>query len=186
MNHADHVRLLAPGIPLESGGAWADLGAGGGAFTLAIRDLAGPDVEITAVYRDRHALQRLQREMESSFPGTSLRLITTDFTSPLNLSALKGIMLANALHYVPVREQSAFLRSLLPVLATNGRLIVVEYDSDRGNQWVPYPVSARRFPSLLTEAGFTSPTVLRHVPSRFLGSIFAACAFAPGHHEHAT
>ena len=47
MDHRDHVRLIARGVP--PGGAWADLGAGEGAFTLALRDVAGPDVVIYAV-----------------------------------------------------------------------------------------------------------------------------------------
>ena len=30
MNHNDHVRLLRGGVPANSGGVWADLGAGTG------------------------------------------------------------------------------------------------------------------------------------------------------------
>ena len=40
MEHPDHVALLRPGVP--PGGAWADIGAGEGAFTLALADLLGP------------------------------------------------------------------------------------------------------------------------------------------------
>lgn len=46
MDHADHVALLRAGVvvPETHGGAatWADLGAGAGAFTLALADLLGP------------------------------------------------------------------------------------------------------------------------------------------------
>ena len=47
MDHADHVRLLRDGV--TEGGTWADLGAGTGAFTLALAELLGPGGEVIAV-----------------------------------------------------------------------------------------------------------------------------------------
>ena len=38
MDHHDHVNLLQP-AELFPGDSWADLGAGSGAFTLALREL---------------------------------------------------------------------------------------------------------------------------------------------------
>ena len=55
MNHADLVALLARGVQ-EKGGRWADLGAGEGAFTLALADLLGPGAHITAIDKDARAL----------------------------------------------------------------------------------------------------------------------------------
>src|SRR5215213_5558800 len=100
MDHRDHVRLIAAGLDAGSGGVWADLGAGTGAFTLALRDIAGPDVEIVAVDRDRHALQSLRANLDRQFPGTRLELRQADFTEPLDLPPLDGILAANAIHYV--------------------------------------------------------------------------------------
>ena len=57
VNHADHVQLIEAGLERDSGGVWADFGAGSGAFTLALRDIAGPDAAIIAVDRDRASLQ---------------------------------------------------------------------------------------------------------------------------------
>ena len=51
MDHADHVRLLRDGVPHEPG-TWADLGAGSGAFTLALADLLPPGSLIYAVDKD--------------------------------------------------------------------------------------------------------------------------------------
>jgi precorrin-6B methylase 2 len=42
---------------LQAGGTWADLGSGGGAFTLALADLIGPQGVIYSMDRDRYALQ---------------------------------------------------------------------------------------------------------------------------------
>ncbi len=56
MTHDDHVALLRGGIP-GPGGVWADLGAGSGAFTLALAEQLGPSAEIYAVDADERALR---------------------------------------------------------------------------------------------------------------------------------
>jgi precorrin-6B methylase 2 len=71
VNHADHVRLIEPGIAPNCGGVWADFGAGSGAFTLALRDIAGPDIDLIAIDLDRASLQTLNATMERRFPGSS-------------------------------------------------------------------------------------------------------------------
>ena len=172
MNHDDHVRLIAAGV--GRGGVWADFGAGTGAFTLALRDVAGPDAELIAIDRDRSALRALRAAMERHFPGTRLRLAEGDFTGPLALPPLDGILAANAIHYVPSRDQGALLRRWRGYLKPGGRLILVEYDADVGNRWVPYPVSFTALAALTAEAGFREPVLLGVVPSRFLGRMYAA------------
>lgn len=174
MNHADHVRLIAPGVPENAGGLWADFGAGTGAFTLALRDVAGPDVEIIAIDRDAGDLRELQRDMERNFPGTLLETRAADFTRPLQLPPLDGILAANSLHYV--RDQVSLLRRWCSYLAPAGRLIVVEYDTDHGNHWVPHAISFETFAQIAQEAGFTAPQRIGIQPSRFLGSFFAGLA----------
>lgn len=174
MNHADHVRLIAPGTPAQAGGRWADFGAGTGAFTLALRDVAGPEVEITAIDRDAGDLRQLRRAMERAFPGTRLHTRAADFTRPLELPPLDGILAANSLHYV--RDQVALLRRWRRYLAPGGRLIVVEYDTDHGNHWVPYALSFETFSRIAQEAGFTPPERIGAQPSRFLGGFFAGLA----------
>lgn len=174
MQHQDHVRLIADGVGSGSGGVWADFGAGSGAFTLALRDVAGSDVTIIAVDRDSADLRRLGEAMERRFPGTHLHLLAADFTRPLDLPPLAGIVAANAIHYVPWREQIALLHRWRDYLAPEGRLIVVEYDTDRGNRWVPYPLSFTKLESVAPAAGFAPPVLLATVPSRFLGRMYAA------------
>jgi hypothetical protein len=62
------------------------------------------------------------------------------------------------------------------VLRPGGRFVVVEYDADRGNPWVPHPFSVARFPGLGATAGFGPAREIGRVPSRFLGAIYAAVA----------
>src|ERR687890_1938625 len=99
VNHADHVQLIKNGIDRDRGGIWVDFGAGSGAFTLALRDIAGPDTAIIAIDRDRASLRTLRATMERLFPGTRLRLLEADIADRLTLPTLNGVIAANAIHY---------------------------------------------------------------------------------------
>jgi SAM-dependent methyltransferase len=175
MDHADHVALLRDGVA-RPGGTWADIGAGSGAFTLALADLLGPGATIVAVDRDAAALRTNTDAVASRFPGVRLTPIVADFTSRLDLPPLDGLVAANSLHYVARDEQPEAIRRLAGHLRPGGTFIVVEYDADRGNPWVPHPWSAGRWPSLAEAAGLVEPGFLHRVPSRFLGGIYAASA----------
>src|SRR5512137_632868 len=103
MNHDDHVFLLRGGIPAP-GGVWADLGSGWGAFTLALADLLGPTGQIYSVDKDPGALREQEQAMRARFPDVAVRTYVADFTRRLDLPALDGIVLANALHFVTDRH----------------------------------------------------------------------------------
>ncbi|HXX77860.1 MAG TPA: class I SAM-dependent methyltransferase, partial [Ktedonobacteraceae bacterium] len=99
MNHKDHVALLQKGIP-EKGGIWADLGSGSGAFTLALADLIGSTGRIYSIDKDKRALKEQEKAMRSNFPTAHVEYLTADFTRPLDLPGLDGIIMANSLHNV--------------------------------------------------------------------------------------
>ena len=178
MNHADHVALLARGVTQGEGGTWADLGAGTGAFTLALADLIGPHGVIHAIDRDRAALAELRSAFVSSVPQAELRARTADFTRRLDLAAdLDGVVMANSLHFV--EDKAAVLALVRGYLKHGGRLLVVEYDSDRGNPYVPHPLSFETWQDLAATAGFVETRRLATVPSRFLQRIYSALSLAP-------
>jgi SAM-dependent methyltransferase len=171
MTHEDHVALLRQGVT-GPGGAWADLGSGSGAFTLALADLLGPGATIYSVDKDRGALREQERAMRSYFPGTSVTYVNADFTRPLDLPALDGIVMANSLHFV--RNKDPLVRAVRDYLRPGGRLVLVEYNADRGNMWVPHPLSYGTWESLARRSGFADTRLLTTVPSRFLGEIYSA------------
>jgi SAM-dependent methyltransferase len=168
VNHSDLVGLIEGGVT-ERGGHWADLGAGEGAFTLALADLLGPGAHITAVDRDTGALRHLAGER---FPDVEVETRVGDFTRPLGLSNLDGIVMANSLHFV--RDKGPVLESVRDMLRPGGRLILVEYGTDRGNPWVPHPFKFERWQRMAAQAGFVGTRLLRTIPSRHLGSMYSA------------
>ena len=168
MDHADHVRLLREGV--TRGGTWADLGAGTGAFTLALAELVGPSGEVIAVDRDRGALHELERALRPG--GATVRTLGADFTKPIAVNSLDGVVMANSLHFV--RDKSPVLALVHTMLKPSGRLLLVEYDTDNGNPYVPHPLSFETWRALADASGFTGTRKLATVPSRFLGRIYSA------------
>ena len=166
MRQADLVALIEDGIA-ERGGRWADLGAGEGAFTLALADLLGPDAHITAIDKDARALESLKGRFEGR---------VADFTRPLNLDDLDGVLMANSLHYV--RDKQPVLEAVRRRLRPGGRLVIVEYGVDRGNPWVPYPFTYPRWETMAARAGFKNTRLLKTVPSRWLGTMYSAVSEA--------
>lgn len=173
MNHQDHVHLLRKAV-VQRGGVWADFGSGDGAFTLALRELAGPACEIYSIEQDATRLAQQQRSFRALFPQSNIHFVQADFTRPLDLPPLDGSVMANALHYF--RDKEPALRQVRGYLKPDGQFVLVEYNVDMGNQWVPYPISFETFVKLAPRAGFDTPRWLAAVPSRFLREIYSASA----------
>lgn len=171
MNHNDHVYLLKNAIN-KNGGLWADFGSGEGAFTLALRDLAGETVKIYSIDKSKSALQIQKEKFEAKFPNTNIEYIHEDFTIELKLPKLDGIIMANSLHFL--KEKLPFLKKIKEYIKENGKLIIVEYNIDIGNIWVPYPASFESFKKLAVKAGFSKVSFLANRPSDFLNEIYSA------------
>jgi ubiquinone/menaquinone biosynthesis C-methylase UbiE len=126
MNHNDHVNLLKP-AGLNPGGTWADLGAGSGAFTFALRELIGPTASIYAVDKDRASLNKLEQGYRAHFGDSkNLNLVSGDFSRTLDLPSLDGIVMANSLHFFKDKEK--ILRHVRSLLKSNGITLIIEYN----------------------------------------------------------
>ncbi len=162
MRHRDAVDMIA-GAGLETAvpATWADLGCGDGTFTLALADLLAPGSTIHAMDRDAVALARLAANR-----AVRIERHLGDFTSdPWAFDALDGILMANSLHYV--EAQSAFLESCAARVMPAGRFLIVEYDTDVANPWVPYPVRAAALARFFEEIGYSAFKLLGTRPSAY-------------------
>ena len=175
MNHPDHVNLLRP-AELLSGGTWADFGAGSGAFTLALRELVGSEAQIYAIDKDRSSLGDLERNYAARFGSSAnLHVLNVVFWRVHDLPPLDGIVMANSLHYV--QHQVQFLHDIAGYLKPGGALLLVEYNVDSGNMWVPHPLSFETWRTLAPRAGFSEPRLLATHPSRFLHEFYSAVCY---------
>ena len=127
---------------------WADLGCGSGLFTRALAGLLYTGSTIYAIDKNISSFQK------NSFPG---QVLVTTFESDfvrddLNLQNLDGILMANSLHFV--RKKKQFIEKLIPLFRSAPVFLMVEYDTDLPNPWVPYPLSFGKLKNLFTELGF--------------------------------
>ena len=176
MDHEDHVRLLRDGIS-SPGGIWAELGSGRGALTLALAELIGHQGKIFSVDKNKAALQDQARVIQKRFPSDqpNIQYINSDYTLPLSLPSLTGVVMANSLHFH--KDKAAILKLIFEYLGPQGCLILVEYNADRGNTWVPHPISYKSWQSLVEEGGFVNTRLLKRVPSSFMGEIYSAISY---------
>lgn len=163
MKHSQAVEMLSHRhLNNSEKQIWADLGSGTGTFTLALAHLLVPDSRIIAVDKESRSLNQIPEQ----FQQVVIKKRMTDFTGEDFPSAnLDGILMANSLHYV--QNQEDFINKIKKWLKPAGLILIVEYDMDSPNPWVPYPVSFVRLDKLFKNSGFTSIQKLKEKPSRY-------------------
>jgi SAM-dependent methyltransferase len=129
------------------------------------------------VDRDADAITALTRWAAHDAPNVNV--VHADFRRPLTFpglqpTALDGMLLANALHFV--RDPGAVLARLVTHLRPGGRVVLIEYDRRRASPWVPHPIPSASLPSLAAAVGLTTPEVTATRPSRFGGTLYVAAA----------
>jgi trans-aconitate methyltransferase len=135
----------------ESHQIWVDLGSGNGLFTRALGEVIPARSTITAIDKDSAVLKSIEWTQKDI---TLIRNVG-DFTSAsFALPAADGILMANALHFAS--NQVALLTSLRKNLNADGKFILIEYDMDTPNAWVPYPLSFETLKGIASAAGFES------------------------------
>jgi SAM-dependent methyltransferase len=141
------VELIKSGVPQAEHVIWADLGCGSGLFTAALAQIIGNGSKIYAVDTNRKALDRMP-----PIANINLEKIIADFEKDeLPFSELDGILMANSLHFV--KDKNTFIKKAKTWLNSSGYFLIVEYNTDAPNRWVPYPLSFASAVKLFSESG---------------------------------
>jgi ubiquinone/menaquinone biosynthesis C-methylase UbiE len=149
--------IVAPGKT-----KWADLGCGTGTFTLALASMLKPLSTIYALDADSSSLKRIP----GNYNGVVIEKQQGNFEKDeLPFTGLDGILMANSLHYV--KDKTSFINKISRMLQSAGCFLLVEYDTEKSNQWVPYPLNFLNANDLFKEAGFSSTRKLQEKPSLF-------------------
>ena len=144
---------------------WADLGCGDGTFTVALASVLAPGSIIHAMDRDSSVLRGIPRV------HNDVRITTHvgDFSHPWPFTGVDGILMANSLHYV--EHQAPFIRSCERQMNGSRRFLIIEYDTDNANTWVPYPLSRTTLKSVFARVDcpfvvflHSRPSVYRRAP----------------------
>lgn len=174
MQLSDAIALIDhPSLHSSNTSTWADLGCGSGLFTQALSSFLTAGSTVHAI--DKASVHQLPDHFNDVF----IKKAQLDFVAtPLLLSSLDGILMANSLHYV--KEQLAFIKKAETSLHKNGSFLIVEYDTDRANTWVPYPLSFSALKKLFHQAGYALVEKINERPSLYNSSRMYAAVIHPG------
>jgi ubiquinone/menaquinone biosynthesis C-methylase UbiE len=143
---------------------WLDLGCGTGLFTLALAGNLPVGSKIIAIDKDEKAL----RKIPATVNDVVIQTIAADFVyDALDVKEVDGILIANSLHYV--KDKETLLKKLISSIKTNGVFLIVEYDRQADNQWVPYPLTIDAAKALFKGLGYSGFHVLNKRRSMFGG-----------------
>ena len=138
---------------------WADLGCGTGLFTRALASFQPSGSTIYAVDTNQSSLAVI-----TNYNQVDIQKIGQDFVrDEWPFETLDGILMANSLHYV--KDKLAFIEKAKFSLKKSGSFLVVEYDTDTANPWVPYPVSYNSLRQLFAKSGYTAIEKMHEMPS---------------------
>lgn len=170
MDINEAIRLIKGGIDdsikLQR---WADLGSGEGLFSRALASLLPDGSEVIAVDNDARALSKIPDEINK----VKLQKVTADFiSSDLSIGTINGILMANSLHFV--KDKSALLVKLKQRMI-DGRFIIVEYERDDSNPWVPYPIKFDVLSSLASSIGCRVVKLGTAESQYHVGGMYAVC-----------
>ena len=162
MEISNAIKLIShPGLGVNHATQWADLGCGSGFFTHVLSSFLTTGSNIVAIDSNMAALKKVQVS-----GGVDLKTFSLDFVhDEWPFSKLDGIMMANALHYVP--DKDPFMQKLKAHLAPGGLLLIVEYDMNTPNTWVPYPITFQALQTLCKKHAFGGIEKINQMPSAF-------------------
>lgn len=148
---------------------WMDLGCGDGFFTRALAARLASGSVINAWDKDARSLESIPENLD----GIVIKKQVCNFiTTTLPEQGIDGILMANSLHYVP--DQLRFLQRLRSFIQPGGRLIIIEYDRNQANPWVPYPITYSKLEMIAGQTGWTSVQKNGEVNSRYGAKMYAA------------
>ena len=167
--------LLTPALQ-GAGGVWADLGCGDGVFSYLLCGALTAGSQLYAVDQDQRVLRQLVFNLADRCDNITLHPTHADFTQPLILPPLDGILLANALHFV--QQKAPVLQQLVTLLKPGALLVVIEYNARQGNSAVPYPLPEDEFLLFASTVGLQKEQIVTRVPSSFLREMYTGIAYA--------
>lgn len=150
---------------------WADLGCGSGLFSYALANLLNEESIVYAIDKNISSFKT-----NSSVNQVSVKPIELDFEkTPLPFKNVDGILMANSLHFV--KDKIIFLEKIKHYLNKNGQFLIVEYDTEIANHWVPYPISFLSLKKLFNDVGYSSVSKINEMPSAFnRGNLYSTIA----------
>jgi ubiquinone/menaquinone biosynthesis C-methylase UbiE len=163
-------------LAFKPGERVADIGAGTGYFTFPIAEAVGPAGVVWALDIAPEMIEVLEfRTKARKVANVKVCKVTSD-DPQLEPGSVDTILMVDSIHYI--KDRTGYARKLLPVLAPNGRLVIIDYRPKPMSErpWGPPP--EQQFPKEqldreMTAAGFRVLQSYDFLPEQFF-VIYAA------------
>lgn len=115
-------------LGIGDGSVVADLGAGGGWFTIRLARRVGPNGRVYAEDVQREMIDAIERRVAREGLRNVRTIFGEDHDPKLPPNALDAVLVVDAYH--EVQNRVAFLRNVARALKPNGRLGIVDFRKD--------------------------------------------------------
>ena len=168
MKIEEAIELIAPlRIESEEPQLWADLGCGSGLFSRALATRLPQQSRILCIDKSGPGWKSIEAN------NVGLEFIKADFNKyEFENGKFHGFLMANSLHYI--KNKPSLINRLVPAMRPNGTIVIVEYDTESANLWVPYPITYEKLKSLFLNNSMNKITRIGERRSRF-GSMMYCC-----------
>lgn len=165
MELKDAITLISSNSMYQQVNAvWADLGCGSGLFSYALANILTAGSTIYAIDKSNITLTNRPNPKNNLIQEQQLDFLKDE----LYLPDLDGILMANSIHFV--EHKRALIHKLSKSMKEGSSFLIVEYDTDMPNRWVPFPVSFTSLKRLFEAAGYSQVRKHNEMPSVFRAS----------------
>ena len=112
-------------IALNPGQSIADIGAGGGYFSLRFAKIVGQEGKVYAVDTSPHFLKFIKKSAEDEGLNNVIPTLVSEDRLDIPEKSLDFIFMRNVTHHVPNRVK--YFRNLRCFLKTDSKIIIIEY-----------------------------------------------------------
>lgn len=146
---------------------WADLGCGDGVFTELLAGILPLKSTIFAIDKSTQRLNPIMgNEISVNFQKANFEKDELDFNN------LNGILMANSFHYIHDKEK--LIKKLEAYFYEKKTFLIVEYDTNVANPWVPFPINFEKLKELFHKFGYKSIEKLNVRKSNYGGEMYIA------------
>jgi ubiquinone/menaquinone biosynthesis C-methylase UbiE len=153
-----NVPKILEALGVGSGAVVADIGAGGGFFTVRLARAVGPTGRVYAVDVNTRVIEQLRKRVADEDLSNVVVLEGSAWDPRLATATLDAALIVNSYHEMP--EHQAMLTNLRQALKPGGRLVIIEpisssrRDVPRDVQTRSHEIGAEHVQQDAREAGF--------------------------------
>jgi SAM-dependent methyltransferase len=164
----DVIRSLE-GLGLGPGQTVADIGSGGGYYTLRFARAVGGSGKVCAVDVDRKLLDYIRRQSAAQGLTNVVTVLADGFPSAVPQGSLGLVFVRNVYHHLD--DPASYFAGLRKLLGPRGRVVIIDYLENAGglsfHSLFRHSVSAEKVQDDMAKAGYELERSFAFLPEQF-------------------